>query len=510
MSTPAPLVVRDPGNISFLGPASIEKLPGELLLVILAHADDKQLLTCAAVCRRWYWLAQTLFQHRLNPSMQNRLGAEVLYRLDKKQMAERLLTRKGNLATVPSVTFFSAQKFKPNQWAIVGEGYIPKALAGNIAWLHRILAKAPAVFLRIAPELRSNRLLARRVLESEGLYFQHIGDNLKQDRELALLAVQSDGDALEQMPQFRDDEEIVTNALLSKKGDMSPLKFASPRLRDTFDIAKVACTHFPFSFQFIGPELKADTQHYQHLLNLALEGNGLVLKLVPEYRCSPQLYLKAVTSNGLALFCVPADKQTREIVMAAVSDDGTALTYAAEDFQNDPEICQVAVDSAGEALEFVPEDLCTKPLALSALAQTIEALDFIPEALFNDRDIALSAVALSGGCFVEFNQQLRSDLEVCLTAIGQCLTPTSEEPFDDEGFGHIMETMDESLRNLMVATGHISFFMHNQRPCLHHYQIRECCQTLLHALQQGDLNAVSRFQAFLPAGMQPQAAMLAP
>jgi len=505
MSTPATLVIRNPGHQTHLGLGHINKLPDELLLAILTFADDEQLLACARMCRRWYWLVQTVFQRRLNPSMLNRLGAEELYPLDKDFMSEGLLTNKGKLATVPSVTFFYAKKFCLNQ-----EVNVPEALRRNIPWLFRALPERPNIFFELPQELKGNRLLARCVLEKDGLYFQHIADNLKHSRALALTAVKSAGDALQQMRHFKDDDEIVRQALLSQKAETSPLQFASERLQNTFAFAELACTGYPDSFGFIGPQLKVNNQTYQYLLNLALEGDGIVLKFVPEQLRTPQLCLKAVRSNGLALCFVPEEQQTHQIVMAAVTNEGAALEYAVPEFQNDPDICEKAVESNGEALEFVPEHLCTKPLVLSALAQTLDSLDYVPEALVNDRDIALSAVAISGHCLVEFNDELRKDALVCLTAICQCLGADAEG-FNGGGLSEVFESMDFSLFVLLQMNGCLNFVRQSDGSGrLEIDQSRESCQALLESLRQGEPQAVFTYNHYLPEAMQPQAAMPAP
>lgn len=214
-----------------------------------------------------------------------------------------------------------------------------------------------------APELRSDRQVALAAVEGCAGAMAHVGEELRGNRHFVLEALRLQGAALEYLPDFQDDEEVVLEALASNSG---ALRFSTLKSQRSF--ALLAVETAGMSLEHVSAELLEDKQ----------------------------VVLAAVTSNGLALqFASQTLKGDEEVVWCAVNQDPAALSFST--FQtNKAFLIRCAKGGCYSTLDFADRGLTSdKNFALSLLSVDVATLQHLSEGLRNDCEILLHATALS-------------------------------------------------------------------------------------------------------------------
>ena len=197
--------------------------------------------------------------------------------------------------------------------------------------------------------------------------------------------------------------------------ELTPLHFASPRLRDDFETVKRAVTLVGDSLQFASARLKND-QKIVH---------------------------SAVTADGRALrYASRRLRNTYPIILAALYQTGDAFKFLPEARQAEPILVQIAASKNIHMLQYVPVALrqdkqlmsfCTRvpqpfsPGRAYAIACNADywasrvqcALGYASPELQNDRAFVLAAVAINGPALFYGSEALRKDVEVAKVAIYQ-------------------------------------------------------------------------------------------
>jgi hypothetical protein len=220
--------------------------------------------------------------------------------------------------------------------------------------------------LRDVPmDLRSDRWFMRRCVKADGRALYWASQELKADKSVVLLAVQCYGRALEHASStLQHDKDVVIEAVTQ---DGFAVVFAPPELRECRDVLLAAVKQNGYAMQHAPPHLQADRD----------------------------FMLKAVSNNGVTLRYASSDLQADDdIVFAAVQNDSRALEDASREHQAMKRLVLRAVRKKGYALQWAP---------------TLQA----------DKEVVLAAVANDGLALRFAGKGLRSDVDVCLVAMGQ-------------------------------------------------------------------------------------------
>ena len=161
----------------------------------------------------------------------------------------------------------------------------PRALQffGRTIVLEQVRQNAD-LFEFASQEHRNDPEIARLAIEKKRSLIQYAG------REAILNLVEEDPWFIPDVSlEYRDDREIMRAAIV---GDGVTFKYASPRLRDDLELAKIAVTYFPKVIQYASRRV---------VLRLLGEVNGLFLAHAgPTYQNDDEAVLAAVRQNGKA------------------------------------------------------------------------------------------------------------------------------------------------------------------------------------------------------------------
>ena len=296
---------------------------------------------------------------------------------------------------------------------------------------------AVRIFQHLSPRLRGDKPFVLFALRICGNCLRQVTEPLRYDRDVVRTAVTADiGDvdrkqqhALMYAGPFQDDEEVVHLAIdaygahiVRTDGympllELTPFRFASPRLRDDFETVKRAVTLVGDSLQFASARLQDDRD----------------------------IVHTAVTADGRALrYASLRLRNTYSIILAALYQTGDAFKFLAEARQAEPILVQIAASKNIHMLQYIPVALrqdkhlmsfCThvpqpfSPLRALAIACNAEywarrvkvqcALGYASPELQNDRAFVLDAVAINGPALCYASEALRKDVEVATVAIYQ-------------------------------------------------------------------------------------------
>lgn len=214
---------------------------------------------------------------------------------------------------------------------------------------------------------------------------------LNPEREAALAAVKLDGVSLKNFPAFKDDEEIVTAAyqqnivslahagesLKNRKFFMLQvvqhtgwaILYASPRLKDDFEVAHTAVACSEIAYKYVGDHLKGKTGANKEAVKLTM---------------------LAVQSNGTLLEHASSDLQNnKNIVRAAVISDPTALRYASENLQKDKGFLLKLIKQKPEVFSYISDQIKDRSFVLKAVTKIDNALLYAPGNFKNDPSFLL-------------------------------------------------------------------------------------------------------------------------
>lgn len=195
-------------------------------------------------------------------------------------------------------------------------------------WYAKVQLNPLSFNVHAPDEVRKDRDLLMLALTTNGMALEFVEEPMREDRDLALTAVLNTGKALQFVKEvYRDEEEFVMEAV---KNYGLAMQFCASRLRKDKNLALVALENDGWALHWIAEELKGDRD----------------------------CVLAAVRNVGRALMYAAEEfKDDDEIVTAAVERDGNALEFAAERFKGNGNIVLKAVRQNGDALKYAHTEL---------------------------------------------------------------------------------------------------------------------------------------------------------
>jgi hypothetical protein len=203
------------------------------------------------------------------------------------------------------------------------------------------------LLLRTRKTYRSNYEFLKQLLEKSPNYIQAVVPTHKNYKDLAFIAVQNHGGALDYVPEPLRTEQMCLAAVQNYGG---ALRYVPEPLRT------------------------------EQMCLAAVQNYGGALEYVPVPLRTEQICLAAVQNNGLALGHVPGPLRTEKMCLAAVQNDGWALRYVPRELRNE-QMCLAAVKQNGRILEYLPRELRNEQMCLAAVKQNGEALEHVPPEL---------------------------------------------------------------------------------------------------------------------------------
>mmetsp|Transcript_400 Transcript_400/g.1374 ORF Transcript_400/g.1374 Transcript_400/m.1374 type:complete len:549 (-) Transcript_400:55-1701(-) len=234
------------------------------------------------------------------------------------------------------------------------------------------------------------------------------------DRGKALQALKVDGLLLEHMQELCDDREAV---LLAVQSNGYAMEFASPQLQSNRDFVAQAVHRNGWALQFVADELRMDKE----VALQAIEQTASVMSVMEDgFHGDAEFVRQAVRSNGLALLFAGRYRGNREIVREAILQNQFALIFATRDVREDDDFLLQCVAANGRILQYASRrQRNDRELVLQAVASDPSAMGFASQELRNDKGFALEALRLNGEALWHLPDDFQEDREVVLEAVRQ-------------------------------------------------------------------------------------------
>lgn len=218
----------------------------------------------------------------------------------------------------------------------------------------------------ITKELSLEEKIAR-IQENPSYYI----DIYEKTPELCLVAVQSKGYVLRQIPKTIQNEAICKAAV---EQDGCALKYVSKKILNK-ELCSIAIQQNGFALSDV-----PDQMITKELCEMAVVKTGKAIAYVSEQFLDADMYRKAVESDPLALSELPSRRKNKTLCMLAVEKNPFALEFVPPRFRTE-NVCLNAVKRNGNVLKCIPEDKRTKEICLAAILNDPMALEFVPDSL---------------------------------------------------------------------------------------------------------------------------------
>lgn len=229
------------------------------------------------------------------------------------------------------------------------------------------------VYQYLSEEFRNDRVLSLMAVKPCGMLLEFASDAMKDDDRVVEAALSNEPSAyLFASERFRADEKLfwasydraprdsVRMAAPDLKNDRAialkilkdyprALKYFSDRLRDDYDVVKVAADSMPSAIEFASDRIKNDFKIMAPLIEEDLQRGGydrIYARAGSLVRMDKKLALMAVSTKGMLLRDVPLSfRDDEDVVRAAVTDNGNAYMYASKRLRENEEIKRLAEDN---------------------------------------------------------------------------------------------------------------------------------------------------------------------
>lgn len=303
----------------------------------------------------------------------------------------------------------------------------------NKAVVMRGIKNHGTALLFASPRLRATKAVVLAAVTKNGSALIAASSELQADVDVVKAAVASEGVALEfAAPELQDNDDVVATAInapvsVRRCAGISPLAFASPRLKNTYATVRAAVDKIPDALACASEDLKAN----RDLVIAAVGKDGNALKH--------------------AANCLKSD---RSVVLAATEQSGDSLWHASEELQRDRDVFLAAVCSACNsvvcmsknwqqqldwiitACQNMPEQMRSDREVVVTVARAFpRILQDTPFA--SDRDLVMQLVRENYAVLGYAAQELKSDRQIALAAVAQhryALDFVDEALHDDELF----------------------------------------------------------------------------
>ncbi|MDB4587778.1 DUF4116 domain-containing protein [bacterium] len=211
-------------------------------------------------------------------------------------------------------------------------------------WL-TLLLEDEVEFEDLPELLRRNRDFARRLLEIDGSFIQHLNDELRMDEELTILSLETGAEFHDVSPMFRSNREVMYAAIKSAGffPEQSPLIDASDDLRGDPGIVLEAIKRDGKAFKAIAKPLQFNLD----FLTKVLRHNSSTFQFFPlSIRDNTEFILTLLTGTHVIdpHILEWASKKVRDdehVILAAIELDHSCYSYASKKLKMSPSILRL-------------------------------------------------------------------------------------------------------------------------------------------------------------------------
>ena len=234
--------------------------------------------------------------------------------------------------------------------------------------------------LRDLPQWRDDREIVAEVVRQREQQYRHASERLKRDPEIVKLAV--------------EQEHAIRH--YGGRDRRGPFAFVPTDLPNYGEFARLAVQQVGRSLQYV----PTDRDDYGAIARIAVQQEGEALRYVPKDRADYGALARLAMQNGhYVLRSVPTDRDDYgELARLAVQQDGYALRHVPTDRDDFGTIAELAVQQDGAALKSVPTDRDDYgALARLAVQQDGFALQYVPTDRDDYGELARLALAWNPG-----------------------------------------------------------------------------------------------------------------
>ncbi|KAG2382703.1 hypothetical protein C9374_005283 [Naegleria lovaniensis] len=278
--------------------------------------------------------------------------------------------------------------------------------------------------VRYADEsLRNDKAFMLKIIRTcSGNAYDYLGENLLYDREVALAAVEMDGDAFRVFSDvIRNDREIFMKAVKTAPQSINDAGDDIKNDRTMFindrEIATLCIKRNSWSFNNVGDDLKNDREFVKDAIRYGCSLSGMN----QEFTSDKEIVMMAINFSGGESIRYASDelKNDEECVMAAIQNQSSALRYIGDQFKSNKELVSDLLQENGYLFEELSDELkADKELLFTAISGSYSnALMHASPELKADREVIMEAVRIQGHCLAYCATELKNDFEIVLEAV---------------------------------------------------------------------------------------------
>lgn len=227
------------------------------------------------------------------------------------------------------------------------------------------------ILLYAPDKFKNNFYMAMYIIKSGNVMsYKYFSNEIMNNYEIALLAVEYDGNQLQYMsPEFQDDYDIVSVALNNNLNNItnSPniIKYASNNLRDNkLLVTKAIRQTKGYAYKYISNRLKNNKNIIMDALKCSLNEQNTILRYVPsKLQNNLEFCLEVIRLNPQEYQYVPNKlKDNYELFFTAVSQDsGTnQYQYGSQRLRNNYDIALYVAKININILEYTSHEIKSK------------------------------------------------------------------------------------------------------------------------------------------------------
>lgn len=239
--------------------------------------------------------------------------------------------------------------------------------------------------------------------EFDQFFLRDCDVEFRQNRELVRQSISYYGNALEYVPEYRDDYDIVKSAVSSNP---SALTYASDRLKDNFEIVLSAVS-----------SQKNKNIYWELDLPYARSHGGLA-EASFRLRSNREIVRKSVEISGTTLkFASTELRNDKDIVLSAIKQNGYAVRFASDDLRKNQEIIDAVIESNPAAIVYIDQNLLTLDMILKAVETGDFSIKTLENKWLSNKEIIEKAVSKDGKNIQFASNDLKNNFELATIAI---------------------------------------------------------------------------------------------
>ena len=313
----------------------------------------------------------------------------------------------------------SEEQLKDKKFIIMALAYTNEALKYACKELQDneelvlLAVKYDSLVLEYASErLRSKKNVVKSAVEKNGLALKYASRELQDDEEIVLLALKYNGLVLEYVSdRLKDNYDIVCKAV-EQKGEA--LQYASYRLRNTREIVLKAVKECGNAFQY-SEKFKDD----RDIVFEAIKCNNIVYDDLPDkFRGDIDIIFKMIQNKKINFEILPEYlKNDREFMLKLIRIFGKYMKYASDGLKENKDFVLDAIKIDSYSMKFVSENLKKdKEFMWTAIQIDPYIFTFADQILKDDREYVLKLVKRDPRVF-EYAKDYHKDKEFILEVL---------------------------------------------------------------------------------------------